>query len=368
MKIQIQKGVFEENLSIASRFISSRVSSVQSLQGARIETQKDHILLTTTNLNDFYNVKIPAKVEEEGVVVFDIKKALEFISLLPGGDIVIVSDGGSIVVSQGRNKGYFSLYNKEEFPAVPEIGGRAVEIPKKVVDELQTVLFSASKEETRPVLTGVYFGTGGGGEIVTTDGFRLSLLRVKNGDTGLPEGIIPSHILSEVLKQNKKKDPVTVTLSDSEKIIRFNLGESDIYSRVIEGEFPPYEKVVPKTHTTKILVEKEELLRNIKLVSVFAREHGDIILLDVKKQGLSLKPKTTQGNDSQVYMEQVEFEGEELKIAFNYRYILDFLNTTSTEKVAIELTTSTAPAVFRDPKREEYLHIIMPLRTEETSE
>lgn len=368
MKFHIQKDIFEENLSTASRFISTKVSSIQSIQGARIITQKDHILLTTTNLNDFYHVKIPAKVEEEGEIVFDLKKTAEFINLLGAGDIEMKLDGGSLVVSQAKNKGYFNTYSVEDFPTIPQVEGKTMEISKDIVEKLQLVLFSASKEEARPVLTGVFFGSkGGGGEIVSTDGFRLSLLRPEKNSSDLPGVIIPSHVLAEAVRQLKKGGAITAMLSDTEKTMSFNFGDASIYTRAIEGEFPPYEKVIPKTHTTKLLVEKDEFLRNIKLVSVFAREQGDIILLDIKKDGLTLRPKTTQGTDTQVFMEQIEHEGEEIKIAFNYRYVVDFLNTISTEKIVIELTTSTAPAVFRDPKSENYLHIIMPLRTEETS-
>ncbi len=329
---------------------------------------KDAISLTTTNLNDFYHISVPAKVEGEGEVVFDLKKAIEFVSLLGPGELVVELNNGSVVISQGKNKGFFNIYPSEDFPTIPSVEGKEIEITNKIIEKLYLILFSSSKEETRPVLTGVYFGTkSGGGEIVSTDGFRLSLLRIGKSISELPGAIIPSHVLGEVVRQAKKQTSIKAILSDTEKIVRFNIGEASIYSRVIEGEFPPYEKVVPKSHTTRVLINKTEFLRNIKLVSVFARESGDIVLFDITKEGLILKPKTTQGNDSQAFMEHIEFEGEPLKIAFNYRYVLEFLNTVSIENIVLELTTSTAPTVFRDPKSEEYLHIIMPLRTEETT-
>ena len=369
MNIHIQKEHFEENLTTASRFISSKISSVQSIQGAYLKTDKDHIVLTTTNLNDFFYVKIPAVIEEEGEVIFDLKKTAEFISLLGVGEIVIKFQEGSFVVSQGKNKGYFNTFPIEDFPTLPEISGNQIEIGKDIVEKLPLVFFSSSKEEARPVLTGVYFGSNGGEtEIVSTDGFRLSLLRPTKNKASSLGIIIPSHILNEAVRQSKTTNSFLFTVSDTEKIIKFDLDNAVIFSRVIEGEFPPYEKVVPKSYTTKIILNKAEMLRNIKLVSVFAREQGDIILCDIKKEGLTLRPKTIQGNDTQIFMEYVEMEGEELKIAFNYRYIIDFLNAVSSETITLECTTSTAPAVFRDPKSEEYLHIIMPLRTEETTD
>lgn len=368
MKLHIQKELFEENLSTASRFISSKISSIQSIQGIKLAAGKETITLTTTNLNDFYHVEIAASVESEGEVVFDLKKAIEFVSLLGPGELNIETNEGSVVINQGKNKGYFNVYPTEDFPELPHIEGKEIELSKNIIEKLYLILFSSSKEETRPVLTGVFFGMkSGGGEIVSTDGFRLSLLRVGKSILELPGAIIPAHILSEVVRQAKKQTAISVILSDSEKIVKFSMGKSHIYSRVIEGEFPPYEKVVPKSQTTRVLVDKNEFLRNIKLISVFARESGDIVLFDITKEGLTLKPKTTQGNDSQAFMEHVEFEGEPLKIAFNYRYVLEFLNTISIDTVVMELTTSTAPTVFRDPKSEEYLHIIMPLRTEETT-
>ncbi len=369
MKFLIQKDNFEEILSLSSRFTSSKISSIQSIQGAHIKTDKDSIYITTTNLNDFYFAKEQAKIEEEGEIVFDNKKAIEFISLLSPGEIEVVLQEGSLVISQGKNKGYFQTYGTADFPEKPKIEGKEYILDKELVEKLSLIFFSASKDETRPVLTGVFFGSKGGeGEIVSTDGFRLSLLHPPKGGKDLPGFIIPAQVLQEVVRQVKKSDAIKLSFSETEKIVAFTVGEAIIYSRAIDGEFPPYEKVIPKTHTTSIVVNKDELLRNIKLISVFAREQGDIVLFDIQKEGLLLKPKATKGNETQAFMEVNKHEGSELKIAFNYRYVLDFLNTIPVEEIVVELTQSTAPAIFRDPKSTDFLHIIMPLRTEETTE
>ncbi|KXK11817.1 MAG: DNA polymerase III subunit beta [Microgenomates bacterium OLB23] len=276
MKIHIQKGVFEENLSTGSRFISAKISSIQSIQGTRLTTYGDHVCLTTTNLNDFYYIKIKAIIEKEGDIIFDSKKTLEFISLLSNTDITLETEGGSLVISQGKNKGYFNTYKTDDFPPLPEVVGKSVEVPKKVVDDLYSVLFSASKEETRPVLTGVYFGTKGGGEVVTTDGFRLSLLKLEKDSIGLPEGIIPSHILNEVVKQAKKGAAVSAIIAETEKVVQFSIGDVVIISRIIEGEFPPYEKVIPKKPHNKDFGRKRRVFKKYKNLHLFSlRENGE---------------------------------------------------------------------------------------------
>ena len=237
MKFQIEKRLFEEKLALSSHFSSSKISSLQTIQGALLCAKDGFISITTTNLNDFYYTKIKTVVDEEGEVVFDHKKAQEFISLLGQGDIKISLEEKSIVICQDKNKGYFKTYPQEDFPEKPTTQGEEIKLDKKTTNTLNLVLFSASRDETRPALTGVYFGRKAGErEIVTTDGFRLSLLRVPSEKEEKKEKggiLLPASVLGEMLKQSKKTEGTKLFFDEKERVVRFDMEETTLFSRVI---------------------------------------------------------------------------------------------------------------------------------------
>jgi len=198
---------------------------------------------------------------------------------------------------------------------------------------------------------------------VATDGFRLSLLETKK-EIELPQILVPANFLDEVLRIIKNEKEVSLLFSNKEKMIVFKTEDGEFFSRTIEGEFPPFEKVIPAETKTKIVVESEEFLRNIRIISVFARDSSNIIVLKLNKEGLRLRPKTENNGDNDAYQEG-EFEGEEQTIAFNLKFLVDLLNHLDDKKIKIELFRSDAPAVFRTSAIPGYLHIIMPVRIQE---
>jgi DNA polymerase-3 subunit beta len=151
---------------------------------------------------------------------------------------------------------------------------------------------------------------------------------------------------------------------DKEKMVYFKTGNDEYFTRLIEGDFPPYERVIPTEKKTTILVEKNELIRNVKLISVFARDFSSIIICHFKKGELILSPKT-EGGAENTTTQEIELEGEEMRVAFNFKFLLEFLNTINEENVTIELLRPDAPVVLKTKKNKDYLHIIMPVRIQE---
>ena len=367
MKFTTQKNYFEEKLSLASRFTPTRISSIPSLQGCLLKISKNKSFVLTTNLNDFFLSEIETTIEDEGEIVFDIKKSLEFLSLLQDKEIYIEIEDNSLVIKQNKTIGYFNTYPIEEFPQAPIIQGEEVLLKKDFVDNISFVLFNASKDEARPILTGIYFTQDKKNTtMVSTDGFRLSIITQPLKES-FPQITIPAHIIAEVVKLSKDKKEPLLTISTEQKLIKFNIGDIIIYSRLIDGDFPPFERVIPKTLTTTVKLNRQDFIKNIRLVSVFAREQSDVVIFDIKKTGLYLRPKAQQKKTPEVYQELESFDGEEVKIAFNYKYVLEFLNNVSTESVIAQFNQSTTPGAFKPDNSSSNLHIIMPLRTEETT-
>ena len=365
MKIILDKEIFLEKISLASKFTSNKLTSSNALQGVMLKIEKKTIHFYASNLNSYFHTQLNYESEKELKVVVDPRKIVEFLNLLSSGKIEIDFKEKQIIIIFGKTKGSFPLIDFEDFPIAPIIEQNKEILEKKLLEkQLPLVLFSASSDESRPVLTGVNFITDENDLLmVATDGFRLSFSKTKK-TTNFPSLIIPANILEDVIHLAKEEKNISFAYSQKEKIIVFVLGDKEIYSRLIEGDFPPYERVIPVELKTKIIIEKDELLRNIKLASVFAKDFSNVVIFDVSEEGLRVRPKVDNGEDNTTFQE-VEFEGEPQKIAFNYRFLIDFLNRISSKKLQIEILRSDAPVVFRLIGEANYLHIIMPVRIQE---
>lgn len=365
MKITILKETFLEKLSLASKFTSNKLTSTSSLQGVYLKGEKKLLHFYSTNLNYFYHTTLKNEDISQFEIIIEPRKIIEFLSLLNPGKIEVEIKEKEIIITQNKTRGDFPLFTKNDFPFPPKITGEKQKIKTNFLKEIfPLLLFSTSTDETRPVLTGINFVSQGEEmQLVATDGFRLSLLTVKK-EAPFPSSIIPSVFLGEILRMIKEEEELFFSYSQEEKMIVFYLSDNELYSRLIEGEYPPYEKVIPPEKKTTIIVEREELLRKIKLTSIFAREFSNVIIVKTEKEEIQLTPKTSEGKENVDYLE-AEITGEPQKIAFNYKFLLDFLNNVSSKKIIIELLRSDAPAVFRAENLKNFLHIIMPVRIQE---
>ena len=165
-----------------------------------------------------------------------------------------------------------------------------------------------------------------------------------------------------MLKEAKNEKEIFLYYSEKEKTILFTVGQKEFYSRLIEGDFPPFEKVIPSESKTKITVDREELLQKVRLVSVFARDYSNIIICEVKKDGIHISPKVDGGIEGSTAFQDAEVDGIEQKIAFNFRFVNDFLSTVRAKKIIIEILRPDAPVVFKEEGKTNFIHIIMPIR------
>lgn len=367
MKITIDRDVFLQQLNIAIRFTSNKLSSLTSLQGVLIKKEKKEMVFVSTNLNMFYKGQIKGNAQGEFTIVVEPKKLSEFLSLLPTGEIELEVKDKKLTVRKEKTQGTFALFETTDFPTPPDLSKEKKQVVKTrfLFKNLPLVLFSASTDDTRPALTSVNFVSSDESLlIVSTDGFRLSLLKTKN-DVRIPSMLVPKEFLEEVMREVKGESEVEMIFSKNEKIVLFQTKDKEFYSRLIEGEFPPFEKVVPGESKTKVALDKAEFLQNVKITSVFARDFSNIIICEFTKNALSIKPKTDTDAENTTYQE-ADLQGEPQKIAFNFRFILDLLNHTEAEKITIEILRPDAPVVFRQSGDREFLHIIMPVRIQES--
>ena len=365
MKNTIQKGLFLEKLTIASRFTLNKLGLNETLRGILLKGDGENIHIYSTNLNSYYHSHLPFKTNGGFSAIIDTKKIVEFLILLEGESVDIEIEKSQIRFSQGKTVGTFPYIKQEEFPLPPEIKESGQQIKTGFfLNNLPLVLFSASKDESRPALNAVNFiDMEGELGIVSTDGFRLSLLKTKKEDT-IPSMLIPSGFFYEILKYFKGEETVSFFYSEKEKTVLFKIKEDSFYSRLIDGELPPFEKVIPIEKKTTCVLDREELLIKIKLVSIFAREASNIVVCEFSKNGLIMRPKVEGGRDNSTQLE-TSINGEEQTVAFNYRFILDLLNNITDKRIVIEILRPDAPVVFRVDGRKDFIYIIMPVRIQE---
>jgi DNA polymerase-3 subunit beta len=365
MQITTNKEKLLKAITQASRFTSSRVGATAGLQGILFSNNKRKLHVYSTNLNTFFHTVLESKTEEEKKFLLDPHKITEFISLLNEGDVDLLLEKDKVLISQKKTKGTFPFLSHSDFPTPPNVEGEGHVINVKKFEEiLSLVLFSASRDLSRPVLSGINFVEKEGDmDVVATDGFRLSLFHMKN-ELKMKSMLIPADFLLELMRNIKEKKEILMNYLDTEKMVYFKAENDEYYTRLIEGDFPPYERVIPIEKKTTATIDKEDLIRNVKLISVFARDFSSIIICQFKKGELILSPKI-EGGIENTTTQEIEFEGEDMKVAFNFKFLLEFLNTVNEDKVIVELLRPDAPVVLKTAKEKEYLHIIMPVRIQE---
>lgn len=368
MKLQILQENLEKAVNITTRFASTK-AQLPILGNILLSVRKSKIYISSTNLEISASVQVGAKVDEEGEISIPAKVMADLISNLPKETIDIDSDKEQLKISTNGFSSTILGMNATDFPNVPNIIEEkdSISFPKKELSEsLNKVSFATSTDETRPILTGVLFILEEGKlSLVSTDGFRLSKktivvpsLKGKNKSVVIPKGV-----LLEIGRGIFVSDNILVKLEENEKQAIFGLDDTVLTSRLLEGEYPNFEKIIPKESTIKISLDKEELLRAVKLASIFARESANVIKIKVLKESIKISAESGQAGSQETKVDaKVEGEIKDFEIAFNFRYLEEFIHSVVGEEIAMEFLNSTSAGVFKDTSDPNYIHLIMPVK------
>jgi len=376
MKLSVLQENLRKALSITSRFAASR-SQLPALNNVCLKTEKGQLKLTSTNLETGIHYWLGAKVEQEGSLTVPAKTFFEFISSLSAGKIELLTDKNTLKVKSEGGKASLVGIPANDFPSVPSFEDKEkIDLPIKNLNQaVNRVAFAASLDESRPVLSGVLFKKRAGSLVmVATDGYRLSLKKLdlelkKNQEELFDKGILlPAKTLVEVTKllvEEQGGDSFGLSLTPQASQVIFSLPQAEVVSRLIEGDFPDFEKIIPSESTTQVVVEKEDLLRGIKTASIFARESANIVRLEITKDQVKISANAPQmGDNLSTVSAQVQGKGA-LKIAFNVRFLLDFLGAVKEKEIELEFSGNLNPGVFKTSKDKSFFHIIMPVRVQD---
>jgi len=363
MKIEVLQEQLMAGLNIVGRAVASR-AQLPILSHVLIEATSEGIVLSATDLEVGIRAKVSAKVNEAGVVAVPAKMFGEFLGSLNPGKVELSLEGSSFLVKAPGYSGKFQTMSSEEFPAIPKLT-KETEICKLNAQALSgavsQVVFASAKDSLRPVLTGVLWEMGKKKvRLVATDGFRLAVEEIATETKAeLASLLVPSRVVSEVVKLIKEKEVVVGHLAQTNQVY-FVLDDIEIVSQVLSGNFPDYQKIMPKEFETEIKVAKDELCQAVRAAHIFARDNSSMIRWQIGEGKLVILSSSPERGECRVEV-NIEQEGDDLEIIFNAKYILDYLSIVAGNNLHIGLGGKLSPAQISDLKHDSGKYIVMPI-------
>ncbi|MCS7273390.1 MAG: DNA polymerase III subunit beta [Fimbriimonadales bacterium] len=361
MRIQVNRTQFDDALSIAASAAATR-ASLPILSHVYIEAKEDTVRLVGSDLEQWVECRIPALVGASGAVTLPARLLTELVGSLSGEEINLEAGERSQVVLTSADSRYQLLgLAAEEYPPVPAIESPSeLVLPaKQFLEMVRSVEFAVSKEEARQTLTGIRMEFEGDTlRLVATDTHRLAV-RTAHIESGIGEptsAIVP---LKAIQLVHKIPTTDTLTLRLGQHRAAFIGDNAAVYTQLIEGQYPNYQRVIPQTYTRKWTLIVQEFRNALKRAYLVARSNSNKVYLRTEGEKLVIR---AQGDVGEA-IERVDLvrEGDDLEIAFNARYILDVLDVLESEGVSIELTEALRPAVFKPAEGNGYLCVIMPM-------
>jgi DNA polymerase-3 subunit beta len=361
-------------LSVVSRAVSTR-GTLPVLANVLLRTEDAGLKLTATNLEIGITYWVPGKIETDGATTVPARLFADLVSSLPAADRVDLELQGADVLHlrSGRFATHIKGIDADEFPAIQTAGDRpTTRIAQKTLRRaLAETIFAAASDEARPILTGVLARFEGDKlTLAAADNYRIAVRTVDVLDpVEAISVVIPARALAELVRVlADTDDPIDIVLAQQKNQVLFHLEGIDLVSRLIDGQFPNYQQVLPQSHATRAEIEREELLRAVRPAALIASSSANIVKLRIGANGSGESDAgltVTATADVGDYEGAVEaaVQGDGTTIAFNARYLADVLTNVDAERFAIELNGPLSPGVFRPVGDDAYVHVVMPVRT-----
>jgi DNA polymerase-3 subunit beta len=373
MKVTVLQENLAHGLNVVSRAVSPR-STLPVLGNILVATDEGRLRLSATNLEIGITCWIGAKIEEEGSTTIPARTFTDLVSTLTDKQVEmdLTLRTQSMNLRSGASTTDIKCIDSQEFPPMPvaETSDGLVMNVANMKEIIRQVVFAASTDDARLVLTGVLMKiTENHMTLATADGFRLS---VREAELSSPaptpiNAIIPGRALSELARiAGDKEDTLTMILPPGRGQVIFRMRDVELVSQLIDGAFPEYEQIIPRSHDTRAVLSTSAFLKACKQAEIFAREGSYIARISINPGG-ELKPGIVEisGQSEETgYSQNVvdaSIEGPPLLIAFNVRFLREVLDVIDTPSVALETSTNTSPGVIRPVGDNQFLHVIMPM-------
>ena len=373
MNISCLQENLAKGLGIAGRIVKER-STLLALSNILLAADGDRLKLAATNLEIGITCWIGAQIEQEGAITVPARTLVDLVNTLPPGKVDMSMNGAqTLKLQSGRFKSNVKGIDANEFPLIPHIeGDEAIHIAPDVLGQMiEQVTFAAARDESRPILTGVLARFEGDRlTFAAADGFRLS---VRTGSLSAAvsqpfEVIVPARALTELGHVlNGQEEPVSIAVTPTRNQIMFRLNSVELVAQLIDGKFPDYQMIMPKSNTARAVLDTAPLIKACKAASVFARESANTVRLtvvpgDESRPGhLTVQATSAETGDNAGEVD-ASIEGEPLEIAFNVQYLIDALKAVAAPQVSLELTTASSPGVLRPIGDDAFTHVMMPMQ------
>lgn len=363
MDLQVTQENLQKAVSNVARIASGR-ASLPILHNILISTESNMLKLSATNLDIALTQSVGTKIKKSGTVTIPARLFQDYINNLPKTAINLKQEGAKLHISTDEQKSTINGMPADEFPVMPDIKdpGEVVISATKLKHALQQVVFAASADEARPVLTGVLVQSIDGNLfIAATDSYRLAEKKLSGikDDVSL---LVPQSAMNDLLRILSDTDgDVTIYYDDQQT--RFVLDDAEMVARQIDGQYPDYKKLIPKKFSNKASVSREQLITVTKIAGLFSRESAGSIVVSIQEgeNALTVTSVASQvGENTSHVAGKTTGEGD---ITLNSRYLLDVLQAMTGDEVEFCFNGKLDPIVIRDTSDKDYTHIIMPLKS-----
>lgn len=368
MKVEVTQENLARALGNVGRVANSK-AGLEILSNILIRTEGKQLLLAATNLEIAATERIGAKITTQGSITVPARLIHEFIHNLPKETITLEVDGSLLRITSPSNTSTINGIKDDDFPELPVIDEENAinfSLPVSIFKQSasQTII-AASNDSTRPVLTGVLWRVIDSElYMAATDGYRLAEKKIGKITPEIT-AIIPTSTMQEVLR-TANDDNASMDLLFDETQVRFRIGDNEITSRLIDGNFPDYRQLIPQSSATNFSVKKQDLIQATKLASLFSTGSGGNIRIEAnaadKKITISSVASEYGENNSNLPINSVT--GEDATVSINSRYLLEALSVMDDQEVSFGFSGKLAPCIITSVKNTgEYIHIVMPIKS-----
>jgi DNA polymerase III subunit beta len=366
VKLSLSTGELLAQLQTATRVASSR-ASVQALSGVMISADADQAVLLATDMEVGLRVPLAAEVLQPGLAVLPARLVLEVVRSLPGDTVTLElrPQEQDVEVISGSAKFHLRTLRSEDFPTLPSPAPETrMTLPTQAfVDTALQVARSASKDETRPVLTGVLISAGGQElTMVATDSYRLSVKHaaLESALEGTIEANVPARALQELARiaQSVEESELAVSLGQNQVV--FEIGDIVLSSRLIDGQFPNYRQLLPESVEHELRLSSSEIADVVRRISLLAQKNAPLRLSFAEGE-LTVSAQTPDVGEASEAL-PVPFSGEPLDIGFNPEFLRDGLESVESDELVLKLISPLRPGLIESPDGGEFVYLIMPIR------
>lgn len=364
--ITIEKSTLLRSVSKLQSIVEKR-NTIPILSNIKLDAGDSSLTLTVTDMDIVASEEIEAEVSAQGSLTVPALTLYDIIrKLSESSKVNLEADSASsqLIVTSGSSNFKLSYLASDDFPVMSE-GDLThkftlpADIFLRLVDKTK---FAMSNEETRYYLNGVYFHLSENKiKAVATDGHRLASFEIDKpqGADDMPGIIIPRKTVNEISKLLENQEEVTISLSDSK--IKFNAGKVELLSKVVDGTFPDYQRVIPENNTKVLKISSDDFREAVDRVSTISVDKTKAVKIELNKNKVTLKAQGIEGSSAKEDI-VAEYDDDSLEIGFNSRYVLEMMNQIEADNFTMVFDNPNSPALVTDPKDPAALYIIMPMR------